>query len=412
MRILWVTNIPFAYHNELLGKKNAIITGGAWLQAAYESSLERQDILAIVTSCKINSVKKGVQNGNTFYLLPGGGIHEFDYSSMTNIDNCRRIFDEEKPELVVLWGTESRLSYVFAELSSVPVLVYIQGLVTTIYRHYGDGIPASFSTAVDFFDKFRPLSRVRIYKDQSSLEKKILMKAQGAVVESDWCEDQCRSINPHIKIYRNKLPIRETVFHAHWDINNIERHSIFTNAGSYPIKGHHILFQAVAQVKKIYPDVKVYVPGQKYLQNSSRLMKHSGFIKFINHVIKSNCLQENIVFTGFVDEAELVKRIMKCNVYVMPSVVENHSTSLIEAMIVGAPCIASLVGGVGTLIENKKNGIIYNSLDVESLAGNIIRLFNDDELALRLSCGAIKLRKERINNFGEEMNAIYHKVIN
>lgn len=412
MRLLWVTNIPFAHHNDLLGKKNAMVSGGAWLNAAYNSTVEeKENTLSIVTSCNVDKIRKGTFDGNDFYLLPGGDMHVFDYADKKNIENCRDVLKESNPDLVVLWGTESKLSYLFSELSTVPVLVYIQGLVTTIYRHYEDGIPAGFLTFVDTFNRIKKTSRLNIYKEQSYLEQKILKKAQGVVVENDWCEDQCHSINPELTIYRNKLPIREAAFQAKWDIDRIERHSIFTNAGSYPIKGHHLLFQAVAQVKRIFPDVKVYVPGQKYLENSSFLAKRSGFIKFIRHIIDCNNLWENIIFTGPLGGEEMISRIIKCNVYVMPSVVENHSASLIEAMVVGAPCISSLVGGVGTLIENMKDGIIYNYLDVESLAGNIIRVFKDDELAKRLAMGTSRIREERKSDFGKEMSIIYQKVI-
>lgn len=412
MRILWVTNIPFAYHNDMLGKHDTKVTGGAWLNAAYNSSVEsKENVLSIVTSSNVNQIKRGTNDGNDFYLLPGGGMHVFDYTDKKNIENCKYVLNESKPDLVVLWGTESKLSYLFSELSTAPVLVYIQGLVSTIYRHYCDGIPSNYITLVDFVNYIKKTSRINIYKEQSFLEQKILKKAGGVVVENDWCEDQCRCINPELTIYRNKLPIREDAFQAKWEIDKIERHSIFTNAGSYPIKGHHVLFQAVAQVKKVFPDVKVYVPGPKYLDNATFLTKRSSFIKFIKHIIDSNDMRENIIFTGPLGGDEMISRIQKCNVYVMPSIVENHSASLIEAMVVGAPCISSLVGGVGTLIENMKDGIIYNSLDVESLAGNIIRVFKDDELAKRLAKGTSRIRKERKSDFGEEMAIIYSKVI-
>lgn len=407
-----MTNIPFAYHNDMLGKKNAMVTGGAWLNAAYNSSVERDDIvLSIVTSCNVPEIKRGCYDGNDFFILPGGDMHVFDYSSKKNIDNCKYVLQESNPDMVVLWGSESKLSYLFSELTTVPVLVYIQGLVTIIYRHYEDGIPAKFSTLIDRINRIKRTSRINIYKEQSVLEQKILKRAQGVVVENDWCEDQCLSINPDLTIYRNKLPIREAAFNAKWDINNIERHSIFTNAGSYPIKGHHVLFQAIAQVKKVFPDVKVYVPGPKYLDNANKFSRKTGFINYIRYIIEQNNLKENIIFTGFLGEEDLIKKIEKCNVYVMPSIVENHSASLIEAMVVGAPCVSSLVGGVGTLIDNKSDGIIYNYLDVESLAGNIIRVFKNDELAQKLSKGTSKIREERKCDFGAEMSVIYQKAI-
>lgn len=412
MRILWVTNIPFAHHNDMLGKKNVMVTAGSWLSAAYNSSvLEKENTLSIVTTSTVDKLRRESYDGNDFYLLPGGDIHKYDYKSKENIEYCKTVLKQSQPDLIVLWGTESKVSYLFSELSSAPILVYIQGLVTTIFNHYGDGVPSKFTTLRDYYNRFNKSSEINLYSEQALLEQKILKQAKGVVVENDWCEDQCLCINPNLRIYKNKLPIREAAFGATWDIGKIERHSIFTNAGYYPIKGHHILFQAIAIVKKVFPDVKVYVPGQKYLDSFDHPFKRTGYISFIKHIIDSNNLWNNIVFTGLLGEEQLIDKIEKCNVYVMPSIVENHSASLIEAMVVGAPCISSLVGGVGTLVENKKNGIIYNPLDVESLAGNIIRVFNNDILAQNLSKGTTIIREERKCDFGREMNSIYHKVL-
>ena len=47
------------------------------------------------------------------------------------------------------------------------------------------------------------------------------------------------------------------------------------------------------------------------------------------------------------------------NVFVMPSSIENHSSTLIEAMIVGVPCVASDVGGISELITHGKTGFLY-----------------------------------------------------
>ena len=93
----------------------------------------------------------------------------------------------------------------------------------------------------------------------------------------------------------------------------------------------------------------------------------------------------------------------------MPSVMENHSSSLIEAMIVGAPCISSLVGGVADIVKHGENALLYNSTDAESLAGCIIRIFDDKNLANRLGDSARLICESRMQNFGSEMVDIYYK---
>ena len=130
----------------------------------------------------------------------------------------------------------------------------------------------------------------------------------------------------------------------------------------------------------------------------------------LEDVINEGDLHNNIVYTGFMSSEKMVEHLCKCNVYVMPSVMENHSSSLIEAMIVGAPCISSLVGGVADIAVHSENALIYNSTDAENLAGCIIRLFNNPEMAVKLGAAAELTKESRKQNFGEEMNHIYQQM--
>ena len=107
----------------------------------------------------------------------------------------------------------------------------------------------------------------------------------------------------------------------------------------------------------------------------------------------------------------MADRSQHCNVYVMPSIVENHSSSLIEAKIVGAPCISSNVGGSFTLINHGKDGLLYNSLDSEMLAGYIISVLEDKKYAESLTGRREEFKASRLDDFGERMLEMYNELI-
>ncbi len=414
MKILWVTNIPFAHHNEMLGRPTGAVSGGSWLYAAYDAVKEDSNIeLHVVTSSSVDCHMMKQFKNCYFHILPGGNIKSFNPTSSTNHLLCKELKNKISPDVVVIWGTESKLAYLISEIfREQPIVVYMQGVINSIYQHYYDGVPHAYiyKTVRDVIDIFNKSAQYKNFKSQTELERKILLNAKAAIIENDWCEDQCKMINTNLICFRNNLPIRAEYFNYEWRLNTIERHTIFTNAGGYPIKGHHILLQALSLVKKIYPDVRVFIPGDNYLKTYNTLKHRTGYFRWLQQIVDNNRLMENIRFTGTLTPNEMAMRIQKCNAYVMPSVCENHSSSLIEALIVGAPCISSLVGGVGTLIESNKNGIIYNPLDYVALAGNIVRLFSDDSLVLRLSDNAKNIRLSRQGDFGYEMNQIYAKL--
>lgn len=407
--------MPFAHHNDMLGASNKPIASGSWLYAAYESAKKDKSCeLHIATVSKTAKLISRTSDGVTFHIVPGN-VDDYDPQSAHNRLQWQHLYQNVKPDLLVLWGTESVFGYTaLSEMTDVPAIVYIQGIVKTVVTHFKEGIPCSYRlrTLRDFVNLVFPRKNPSaIYQNRQKSEESILNMVDGVIVENDWCIDQCRAINPKLKIFINKLPIRRVFFENTWDLDKCERHSIFVNAGGSPIKGHHILYEALGIVKRIYPDVKVYIPGSAYLDFYSHPLRKTGDMKYLQDIYKKYDLSKNIVFTGSLNAEGMASMLLNCNVFVMPSMVENHSSSLIEAMICGVPCISSLVGGVASLISHKESGLLYNSLDSVSLAGSIIRLFEDENLQLHISANALKIRDLRSGDFGEELQEIYKVVL-
>lgn len=413
MKILWITNILFSHHKTMMGLDSSQVTGGTWLNAAYEASLEDPSVeLYIATIGNVQSVTKGQKDGNTFYILPGKNSIDYNIKSLKHLGEWQEIINDIKPDAAIIWGTETRFAYLAMKaLTGIPTAIYMQGLIGSIYDHYFDGVPNKFRmrTLRDIIDKFNPQSQYNNFKRQRLLESEMIRMADAVIVENDWCEDICRSLNSRLKVFRNMLPIREVFYSKKWNASN-SGHNIFTNAGGYPIKGHHILFKALAIVKKRFPDFKCYIPGEE-LSTFDNLKRRTGYMMYLLKLIRDNNLQDNVIYTGRMSSEGMADMIAKSNIYVMPSIVENHSSSLIEAMIVGAPSISSLVGGTASLITPNKNGILYNSLDAESLAGNIIRLFEDEKLLRSIARNSIDIRNTRKQDFGVEMKNIYSSLV-
>lgn len=413
MKVLWVTNILFSHHLEMVGKDASKVTGGSWLYAAYDAAKRYKDIeLHIATVSDVDEIRMSEKDGNVFYILPGKGSRGYDINSNENFNYWRKIRELASPDVVIFWGTECRFAYVAMKvMEGLPTAIYMQGVIESIYDHYYEGMPQKYHNATlrDFIDKWNKNSTYGTFRSQVPLEREMFRMATGVIVENDWCEDMCKSVNQNLKVFRNYLPIRDVFQSCMWSIDRMERQSIFTNAGGYTIKGHHILFQALGYVKKVYPDFRCYIPGPK-LETFDNIKRQTGYTKMLGDLMHANKLSNNIVYTGSLSSEQMVDYLAKCNVYVMPSVMENHSSSLIEAMMVGTPSVSSLVGGTASLVRHRENALLYNSLDARSLAGNIMRIFENDALAVSLSNNAVKIRKQRSGDFGEEMNMIYKQL--
>lgn len=122
---------------------------------------------------------------------------------------------------------------------------------------------------------------------------------------------------------------------------------------------------------------------------------------------------DNVNYVGRITADEMAIKMSTTNCFVMCSAIENHSSTLKEAMTVGAPCIASFAGGVSEYAVNGENCLLYRFEDYEVLAQNICRLFEDRELRAELSANAaVSMNKFNGINIFERKREIFEEVMN
>lgn len=410
MKILWIISRPLS--GSFGTQSNSF--SGSWLDAAFESCCNYDHIeLHVVCVGRSPKILIEYRERHFLYMLPGGG-KKYDEKDSTNILAWKELRKMSHPDIIQIWGTECDYAKLALEtFYDIPSIVYIQGVMDAVARGYDAEL--SFKTKLKILTPFDIIHRnwidasQRKYYKRALRERIILNMVSAAIVENDWCEDQIRGIAPGCVCYRSYLPIKDSFWNKKWNFVKIEPYSIFTNAGSMPLKGHHILFEALAIIKKSFPTFKLYIPGIPLnLKTNGRNFRTSGYSYLLANLIKKYNLQDNVHYVGILSDVQMADYLSRVHLYVMPSCVENHSSSLIEAQIVGTPCVSSFVGGTGSVAKDGVNALFYNFHDYMSLAGNIRRIFDSRELAQRLSLGANKHRLERKNNVGDDMINIYN----
>ena len=154
-------------------------------------------------------------------------------------------------------------------------------------------------------------------------------------------------------------------------------------------------------IKRQFPDVKLYIPGATRLWQKlsfKERLRFSSYDRILRKQIEKYELQDNIVFMGKLSPEEMAKRLSISHVFVMPSMIENHSSSLIEAMMIGTPTVSSFVGGVNSYYNDGVNGFFYRAEEPEHLASIVNTLFRDEDLCRRISSrGKFDQRKIRLS---------------
>lgn len=139
-------------------------------------------------------------------------------------------------------------------------------------------------------------------------------------------------------------------------------------------KNHAMLIDAVGAVRGEYPDVRCEIYGDGSLYDTLQTQ------------IETSGLAETVSLKGNVSDVH--QRLKDCGLFVMTSEFEGLSNALIEAMMMGLPCITTDYPGADELIEDGVNGIVVPRGDTEGLAEQIKRVFADDELRGRLADAA------------------------
>lgn len=396
MKVLWAVFITFPELAEATGRKAEY--AGTWIRALADKLRNLNNIeLTIVSVGDGSYVEKFRVNGTNYYMLPGGR-HTRVKGSGKHLKNAwKQIVEEVEPDVIHVHGSEYALSLELFNLNiNIPIIVSLQGILSEYYRyHYGGlefkDIFCSFTIRDAIRFSGMVIDRVKM-KKQIKVEQEILTKTKHVIGRTAWDKAAALNINPNLYYHYCSEVMRSEFYNSDkWDITNINRYTIFIHQGTKPIKGLHFLLEAVYRLKSKFPKIKIVMSGTNYLGCSSvkDKLKISGYPKYLRKLIKRWNLENNIEFLGVLSSQQIVNQLLKAHVMVLPSSIENSPNSLVEAMLIGIPCIASFVGGIPDMLINSYDSLLYPYDEPGLLATNISKVFESDELAQELSKNVI-----------------------
>lgn len=418
MNILWCVNILLPDIAKSIDAPSFPIGGWMVSLSADLSKVEGID-LAVATIYSGSELKKLRINNITYYLIPGGPTAMLQRGSEKLKSFWREVARDFNPALLHLHGTEYAHGLTLLEACpDIPAVVSIQGLLSACEKHFYAGMEFSdifLRPSLRDIIKLDPLwNWRRSFRKRAVFEQEILNKISHVIGRTTWDYANVKAVNPNARYHHCDEGLRDPFYKNEWDISKIQRHSIFTTQAGYPIKGLHILLKAVAILKRDYPHIQVFVAGQG-LWGSTFMgrLKTPGYGLYIKRLIKNLGLEGNFVLTGLLDAEGVADMLLKSNVFVIPSAVENSPNSLAEAMLLGVPCIGSYTGGVPEMLENGRCGFLYPFLEEAMLAEYIRRIFQSDEQAIQLSqAGRDSAHKRHDRSrIAETMVDIYRAVV-
>jgi len=148
--------------------------------------------------------------------------------------------------------------------------------------------------------------------------------------------------------------------------------TVLTVARLHVQKGHRYLLEAAAQI----PEARFVFAGDGpealALQAYARKLGIESRVDFLGH------------------RSDIPDLLRRCDVFVLPSLFEGLPISILEAMALRKPVIATAVGGTPEIIQDGRTGILVPPHDSAQLGSAIRTLFADTKLRTRLAVAGRK----------------------
>jgi glycosyltransferase involved in cell wall biosynthesis len=132
-----------------------------------------------------------------------------------------------------------------------------------------------------------------------------------------------------------------------------------------PIKNHSMMLDAFSIVLKEHPDTVLIIVGD----GEER--------KNIENKIRQLNIEDKVIMAGYEPQPQHYLALM--DIFLLSSLSEGTSMTLLEAMSLGKPCVVTDAGGNKEIISDHHNGLVTPNNDADMFALGIKKLLHNSE---------------------------------
>lgn len=174
---------------------------------------------------------------------------------------------------------------------------------------------------------------------------------------------------------------------------------ILCSARFDPVKGHFHLLRALVRLKQARTDWVCWLAGDGQLEGRMR------------EQAASYGLQNEVLFLGNRDDVPAL--LNKSDIFVLPSLQDNHPYAIMEAHVAGKAVVVSSAGGIPEMVTHEQTGLIFPAGNDQDLYGNLLAVLSEDDLRRRLGeqSKAFGLQHWSLPAMTDRILAIYERAL-
>jgi len=338
-------------------------------------------------------------DGVFIYRLPGSRITLDPWNGLfflrKNSKKIKKIMEDEKFDLIHVhhFDLSCPFVYLLKKMFKIPIIstVHASLLIDKEYLKF----------RIDFKEPFRWLLRILPIL---WFETKSIQSSDYIITVSKNLEDLCKSLrkDDHINMIPNAINLQQFNPNIKPENFEIEEFKILCPGRISPEKGQLYLVDALKLVRKKFPAQVIFMGSE-----------HSNMLPALKnrlHVLK---LDEFIHFFPAQPYESIPRYYKAADLIVIPSLSESFGLAILENMALGNVVVASNVGGIPNLIEDKKTGLLVPPGNPQLLAEAIILAMTDAQLVENIKKNAIEKAQEYdIQIIVLDVERCYRKTLN
>ena len=196
----------------------------------------------------------------------------------------------------------------------------------------------------------------------------ILRRPDRLVVPSAYLADVFREFDLQAEVVPNAVDLGQFTYRPRRPL----KPSLLCTRGFHPYYSVDLVVRAFERVGKEIPEAHLRLVGKGTTERAVRAL-----------VRESNLT--DVEFTGPVAHNEIGRFYRQSDIFINASWVDNMPLSILEAFASGTPVVSTAPEGIRYLVEHERTGLLCPPGDWQALAGNVLRLLRDPDLAERLA---------------------------
>lgn len=381
MKVLWLSSA-----NTLFDEKgDRSYNGKGWIASLQDAVRQyAPHIRLAVAFLSAEDSGATVQDGVTYYKIRrrtpsglrkllrnwgGGGQENYD-------DRIREVADDFRPDLIQVFGCETKLASAILSIKDIPVIVHIQGILNEClpcffppgFRPGDMVIPSTFTN-----EKILRNGYIHLYEDyrlRAAREKEYLSVMHYAAGRTSWDKEAVRKYSSATYFHIDE--VLRPAFYRHAGEGctragnrpmpgkrTADETRISSTISPVPYKGLDLILRTAARLKR---------DGRKIIWDVAGITPDSDIVRIFEKKTGIRAAENGIRFRGILDEDQLAEMLLASCIYVHPSYMDNSPNSVCEAQMLGIPVAATDAGGTTSLVQDGITGKIVGTGDSAAMA--------------------------------------------